>query len=176
MLKILSILRRPLNCLFRQGRFFRMNPLKNKFPRRYRRSVVLEDSKGFLGPEDLAGGGPPAEAPRMTEPLSFRQVRLASLQLLFLQFQCLGSESPIQPGRQQSQPEDDPGDGGDSDGAKRGDADGVRQVRWRAGGRETGGGHASVMHDGNGGTHQDSSGCLSPVDPLFLISKVKGNP
>src|ERR1700687_5362940 len=111
----------------------------------------------------------------MTEPLSFRQVRLASLQLLFLQFQCLGSESPIQPGRQKSQPEDDPGDSGNSDGAKRGDADGVRQVRWHDGGGETSGGHAGVMHDGNGGTHQDSSGSPSPVDPLFLISKMKSN-
>src|SRR5260370_8083924 len=78
----------------------------------------------------------------MTEPLSFRQVRLASLQLLFLYFQGPGSESPIDPGRQQSQPEDDKGDGGNSGGAKRGDAYGVRQVRRHAGGGETGGGHA----------------------------------
>src|SRR6267142_2510531 len=119
---------------------------------------------------------PPGPTPCVGEPLRFRQVRLASLQLLFLQFQFLGSESPIQPGRQQSQPEDDPGDGGNSDSAKRGDADGARQVRWHAGGRETGGGHAGVMHDGNGGTHQDSSCGLSPVDPLPVISKVKGNP
>src|ERR1700678_4523976 len=34
------------------------------------------------------------------EPLCFRQVRLASLQLLFLLFQDPGSLSPIQPGRQ----------------------------------------------------------------------------
>src|SRR5207245_4323492 len=72
----------------------------------------------------------------MTEPLSFSQVRLASLQLLFLQFQGLDSESPIHPGRQQSQPEDDKGDGGNSGGAKCGDAYGVRQVRWHAGGQD----------------------------------------
>src|SRR5438067_6377678 len=73
----------------------------------------------------------------MTEPLSFSQVRLASLQLLFLQFQGLDSESPIHPGRQQSQPQDDKGAGGNSGGAKCGDAYGMRQVRWHAGGRET---------------------------------------
>jgi len=94
----------------------------------------------------------------MTEPLSFSQVRLASLQLLFLQFQGLDSESPIHPGRQQSQPQDDKGDGGNSGGAKCGDAYGMRQVRWHAGGRETGGGHAGVMHDGDRSTHHDSAG------------------
>src|ERR1700676_357642 len=77
MLKVFSILRRTLNGLFYRGRVFRMNPLEDHFDGRFRRSVVLEDSKGFPWPEDLAGGGPPAEAPRMTEPLSFRQVRLA---------------------------------------------------------------------------------------------------
>jgi hypothetical protein len=55
-----------------------MDPLENKFDVGYRRSVVLEDSKGFLGPDDLAGRDSPAETPRMTEPLSFRQVRFAS--------------------------------------------------------------------------------------------------
>ena len=47
-LKILPILRRALNGLFHKGRVFRMNPLENKLHGRYRRLVVLEDSKGFL--------------------------------------------------------------------------------------------------------------------------------
>src|ERR1700731_486567 len=158
MLKILPILRRALDGLLHERRIFRMNPLENKFHGRFRRSVILEDSKGLLRAEDLAGGGPPAEAPRMTEPLSFRQVRLAPLQLLFLDFQSLSSELPINPGRQQSQPEDDKGGGGNSGSAKWGDAYGMRQVRRRAGGRETGGGHAGVMHDGDGGTHHDCPG------------------
>jgi hypothetical protein len=72
MLKILPILRRSLNRLFHQGCVVRMNPLEDKFEGWYRRSVVLKDPKGFLGPEDLTGGEPPAEAPRMTEPLRFR--------------------------------------------------------------------------------------------------------
>src|ERR1700738_2442408 len=78
MLKILSILRRALNCLSHRGSVFRMNPLEDKFDGRYRRSVVLEDPKGFVGPVDLASGNRPAKASCMTEPLSFLQVRLAS--------------------------------------------------------------------------------------------------
>src|ERR1700692_3373065 len=54
---------------------------------------------------------PPGPTPCVREPLCLRQVRLASLQLLFLQFQGLGSESTIHPGRQQSQTEDHAGDG-----------------------------------------------------------------
>src|ERR1700751_1184440 len=72
---------------------------------------------------------PPGPTPCMREPLRLRQVRLASLQLLFLEFQGLGSESPIHPGRQQSQPEDDKGNGGNSGGAKGRDAYGARHVR-----------------------------------------------
>ena len=48
MFKILSILRRALDGLFHEGRVFRMNPLEKKFHSRFRCSVVLEDSKGFL--------------------------------------------------------------------------------------------------------------------------------
>src|ERR1700731_2654301 len=112
----------------------------------------------------------------MTEPLRFRQVRLALLQLLLLYFQGPGSESPIDPGRQKNQSEDDKGDGSNSGDAKRGDAYGLRQVRRRAGGGETGGGHAGVMHNGDRGTQHDGSGQLFPADPRFVISEVKGNP
>src|ERR1700676_4827393 len=48
MLKILPVLRRTLNRLLHQGRVVRMNPLEDKFDGRFRRSVVSEDSKGFL--------------------------------------------------------------------------------------------------------------------------------
>src|SRR5205823_13729299 len=99
----------------------------------------------------------PAAAPGMTAPMRFSQVRLASLQLLFLQFRGLDSESSIHPGRQQRQAQDDKGDGGNSGGAKCGGAYGMRQVRWHGGGRETGGGHAGVMHDGDRSTHHDSA-------------------
>ena len=101
-IKILPVPRRTLNDLFDQGCVFRMNPLENKFRGRFRRSVILEDSKSFLGPDELAGGRLPTEAPDMTEPLRFRQIRLALLELLFLYLQGLGSQSPIHYGRQQS--------------------------------------------------------------------------
>jgi hypothetical protein len=61
----------------------------------------------FLGQmHGVSSRYPPGPTPCVREPLRFRQVRLASLQLLFLQFQGLGSKSPIHPGRQQSQPEE----------------------------------------------------------------------
>src|SRR5580692_1341414 len=112
----------------------------------------------------------------MTEPLSFRQVGLASPQPLFLPFQTLGRGSPLHSRRQQSQPEDDKGDGSNSGGTECGDAYGVSQVRRNASGRKTRGGHAGVVHDGDRSTHYEGSSQLSPADPRFLISEVKGNP
>src|ERR1700675_2031931 len=54
MLKVLSILRRVLDCSCHRGRVLRMDPPENKFDGGCRGSVVLENSKGFLGPVDLA--------------------------------------------------------------------------------------------------------------------------
>ena len=71
-IKTLPILRRTLDSLFYEAYVFRMNPLENKFHGRLHRSIELEDSKGFLGPDDLACGRVPTEAPRVTELLSFR--------------------------------------------------------------------------------------------------------
>src|ERR1700686_2266010 len=59
-----------------------MNPLEKKLQGRFRGSLVLEDSKGFLGPDDLAGGRSPAEASRMTKPLSLIQIRLTAPQVV----------------------------------------------------------------------------------------------
>src|SRR5260370_34820545 len=78
MIKILAILRGALDRLFHHRRVIRMNPLENELHGRFRHSVVLEDSKGFIGPDVLAGGGLPAEAPGTAEPLDFSQVGLAS--------------------------------------------------------------------------------------------------
>src|SRR6266478_6063837 len=79
MLKVLPILRRALDGLFHLGRVFRMNTLEYTFHGWCRGSVVLEDSIGFLRPDDLAGGNSPAKASGVTEPLRFRQVRLLPL-------------------------------------------------------------------------------------------------
>src|SRR6267378_6431237 len=77
-IKILPIPRRALNCLLHESRVLRMNPLQDKLNGRYRASVILEDSKGFFGPDEFACRGPPAKAPGATEPLSLLQVLLAS--------------------------------------------------------------------------------------------------
>src|SRR5205809_6908699 len=52
-IKILSILRRALDCLFHLGRVFGMNTLEDIFHGWCRGSVVLKDSIGFLRPDDL---------------------------------------------------------------------------------------------------------------------------
>src|SRR5690242_15143176 len=76
---VLPRLRRTVDRLLHPGSVFRMNPLQNAFDRRCGRAVVLEDSKGLVRPDDLAGGRLPPEASRMAEPLRFREVRLAPL-------------------------------------------------------------------------------------------------
>src|SRR5262245_2453683 len=81
-IKVLPALRRALDRLFHEGRIFRMRALENELHGRFRRWIVLEDSKGFLRPVELVGGSPPAETSRMTESLSFRQVRLTTPELL----------------------------------------------------------------------------------------------
>src|SRR5467141_498907 len=166
-----------IDCLLPLGSILRMNAPQPFFPTRHALFwIEAIYAVPFLGHmQDVSSRHPPGPTPRMREPLRFRQVRLASLQLLFLYFQGPGSESPIHQGRQQSQPEDDKGGGGNSGGTKCGDAYGMRQVRRHAGGRETGGGHAGVMHDGDRGTHHDGSSQLFPA-PRFLTSEVKGYP
>ncbi len=124
----------------------------------------------------MSAGNAPAETPGVAQPLRFRQVGLASLQLLFLQFQGLSGESPIHRGRQQRQAEDDKGDAGNSGSAKCGDAYSVRQVHRHARVCETGGRHAGVVHDRDRDTHHDGSGQLFRADPRFLIPEVKRNP
>src|SRR6266436_1976607 len=47
-IKILPILRRSPDGLSHEGCVFRMNSLEYKFHGRFRQSIVLEDSKGFL--------------------------------------------------------------------------------------------------------------------------------
>src|SRR5260370_26273602 len=53
-IKILRVPRSPLDCLVHERDIVRMNPFKNKLNSWFRCWVVLEDSIGFLRPEDLA--------------------------------------------------------------------------------------------------------------------------
>src|ERR1700704_5294611 len=79
MIKSLPIVPRALDCLFHSGHVVWMNQLENKLHGTFRGFVILENSKGYVCAEVLAGANPPAEASGMTEPLSFRQIRVASL-------------------------------------------------------------------------------------------------
>src|SRR5258706_9881182 len=69
-IKILPILRRAFDRLFHLSRVFGMNALEDIFHGWCHGSVVLEDSKRFLRPGDLAGRNSPAKTSGVTEPLS----------------------------------------------------------------------------------------------------------
>src|SRR4029077_6031946 len=71
-----------VDLLLHQVAVLAMNSRENKIHRRFHPRVTLKDSEGLVGPEDFPTDYLPAEAPRATEPLSFRQVRFATLQLL----------------------------------------------------------------------------------------------
>jgi hypothetical protein len=72
-------LRGVVDRLLHEGSVVRVNPLENALDGRCDRTVVLEDSKSLVRPDDLAGGRLPAEASRMAEALRFREVRLTPL-------------------------------------------------------------------------------------------------
>src|SRR5258707_2909876 len=89
---------------FPLGSILRMSAQQKLF--KSRRTIFWIEainSVPFLGQmHGVSSRYPPGPTPCVREPLRLHQVGLASLQLLFLQFQGLGSESPIHPGRQQS--------------------------------------------------------------------------
>src|SRR5882762_5408635 len=91
-----------IDCHLPLSSILRMNALPTFF--KSRRAIVWIEAINpvpFLGQvHGVSPRYPPGPTPRVREPLRLRQVRFAALQLLFLQFQGLGSESPIHPGRQ----------------------------------------------------------------------------
>src|SRR5260370_36838942 len=74
---IFSIAVRLIDVFLNQSPVLRVNPLENAFHRGYGGAVVFKDSEGFRRPDYLPSRGPAAEAARVTEPLSSRQVRFA---------------------------------------------------------------------------------------------------
>src|SRR4029077_775546 len=90
-IEVVPLLRHAIDALSHEGGIFRVKPLENHFHSRFRRWVVLENSKRFLRPDQLAAGNSPAEAPRMAEPLSTLEVRLPALEFLSQRLQALGS-------------------------------------------------------------------------------------
>src|SRR5260221_6772094 len=149
------------------GTILGMNTLHPFFPSRHA-LVRIEAIYAMPFLREMCGLSPrhtPGPTPSVREPLRFRQIRLALLQLLFLYFQGTCSASLIDPGRQQSQPEYDKGDGGNSGSAERGDSYGMKAVRRLAGGAETGSGHGGVKHDGEFSRHRRAPGQLLPPPP-----------
>jgi len=96
----------------------RMNALEDELDGWFRRSVELENSKGLIRPQDLAGGGLSSRSSRMAESLRFFQYALAALQT--------SVRRSADPPRTSAAPaEDDEGDPRRFPGAECGDADGV---------------------------------------------------
>src|ERR1700722_18941264 len=81
-IKILSVLRCPVDCLFREGQVCRMNAFEYSDNGSCQRRRVVKNAKRFLRPEDLSARQIPAETTRVAESLCFRQVRFSILQLL----------------------------------------------------------------------------------------------
>ena len=65
-IKIVPLLRRALEGLLHAGHVIRVGSCEYPFDRGYHRWVVVEDAKGFLGPEEFSGGNMPAETARQT--------------------------------------------------------------------------------------------------------------
>src|SRR5258707_15338842 len=79
---IFSIAVRLIDVFLNKSPVLRVNPLENAFHCGVGGAVVSIDSEGFFRPEHLACGELPAEAARVTEPLSSRQVRFAPAEFL----------------------------------------------------------------------------------------------
>src|SRR5215475_654216 len=73
-IEIASVLGCPIDHLPHKGFVVRMYPLEYEFYRWLRPRLVFENPEGFFRPEDLPGGYNPAEAARVTQALSFRQI------------------------------------------------------------------------------------------------------
>src|SRR5229473_5691706 len=73
---IISIAVRLIHVFLNQSPVLGVNPLKNAFHRGSGGALVSIDSEGFFRPEHLACGELAAEAARVTEPLSSRQIRI----------------------------------------------------------------------------------------------------
>src|SRR5882724_7518199 len=79
---IFSIAVRLIDAFLNKSPVLRVNPLQNAFHRGIGGAVESIDPEGFFRPEHLACGELAAEAARVTEPLSSRQVRFAPAEFL----------------------------------------------------------------------------------------------
>src|SRR6266702_4319127 len=83
MVEILPIPGRLIDGLSHGSSIFRMGALENKFQGWFCRSVALEDTEGFVRPNNLARGDAPSEATCAAQFLCPGQIRFALLQSIF---------------------------------------------------------------------------------------------
>ena len=70
---------RAIELLLHELAILGMNALQEQSDGRLNRFIESHDPISFFRPEDLSAADPPAEAPRLTEPLGLGQIRLAAL-------------------------------------------------------------------------------------------------
>ena len=95
---------------------------------------------------------------------------------MLTQFEGLSGETPTHSRRQHSDAENQQSDGADAYDAERRGAHGMRGVRNHSRGREPGGGHSRVMHNGYGSPHHDRAGSLPPTGRFPILPKTKREP
>src|SRR5258705_8686606 len=77
-IKLLEVTLRSIDVLLHHFAIVGMNSRENKIHRRLRYWTALKNSKGLVGPKDLAARDLPAEAARVAQFLGFGQIRFAS--------------------------------------------------------------------------------------------------
>ena len=88
----------------------------------------------------------------------------------------LMSEAAVDDGGEEDQAEQDNGDQSDRGSAKVGDINRVGEVRGaERRGNKVGGGHADVVHDGNGETHQEGAAELQPAPCTGRVTLREGD-
>src|SRR6202047_4255202 len=78
---ILSFLHCAVDCLLHTGSVVRMSTLEHEPHCRLISRVAFKDAKGFLRPVEFPAGDIPTETGGVAQPLRFRQIGFAALQL-----------------------------------------------------------------------------------------------
>src|SRR5206468_2401095 len=82
-IQVRSVARCAINYLLHESAVLRRDPVQHQIQIGLHRSVVPKDAISFFRPDDFARRDIPAETARQAQSLRFRQIGLASPQLLF---------------------------------------------------------------------------------------------
>src|ERR1700738_4351731 len=80
-IEILPFLHCAVDSLLNPGSVVRMSSLKHELLRRFVGWIAVKDAKGFLRPVEFPAGNIPTETAGVAQPLRFRQIGFAALQL-----------------------------------------------------------------------------------------------